>query len=236
MSSAPTAVASPLDAIGDDADPVEDFFALTETLLKAVHTMFPECEVTKTKLMHIDVIRASNMRPAKEALIETWYAKAKPFIKEIIAKNDNVILRANIEALDELRMKDKWREFEQEDKDTLWGYINSLTYLACLHHETTPDQIQGLAACAKRIAEAAEFRMEGGRFSFNAASLQTVMSGQDSNPDLARLMSGMGPLMSAMGMGGGAAGAAGGPPGGLPAFLQGQMSNFASMIPKPPPK
>ena len=215
----------------ETANPVEDFFQLTKTLLTAVSTTFPECDKTKEALAQMEFIESSNMESMKEVLIRKWYDTIKPYITDCVEKNDNVILRANIDILEKLDIKKKWSdpEFDQADKDVLWGYITSLTYLSCLYSESTPEQVQGLATAASRLAETAQFEIsEDGKFSFNIKAFQAMINDEASQGDIGELMKGMAPLMGALGGGGGDAAV----PSGLQSFLASQMGNFASMLPK----
>lgn len=221
-------------SVAECANPVEDFFRLTKTLLLAVRNVFPECLKTQEALAQLEFIEASRMDSMKEILIRKWYETVKPYIKDCVAKNDNVILRANIDILEKLDIKSKWNDpdFDQESKDVLWGYINSLTYLSCLYSESTPEQVQGITAAASRLAEKAQFDVtEDGKFSFNIKAFQALITDQSAQGDLSQLMQSMGPIMGALG------GASGGAEGssGLQAFLSSQMSNFSSLLQQKPP-
>lgn len=221
-------------SVAECANPVEDFFRLTKTLLLAVRNVFPECLKTQEALAQLEFIEASRMDSMKEILIRKWYETVKPYIKDCVAKNDNVILRANIDILEKLDIKSKWNDpdFDQESKDVLWGYINSLTYLSCLYSESTPEQVQGITAAASRLAEKAQFDVtEDGKFSFNIKAFQALITDQSAQGDLSQLMQSMGPIMVALG------GASGGAEGssGLQAFLSSQMSNFSSLLQQKPP-
>jgi len=221
-------------SVAECANPVEDFFRLTKTLLLAVRNVFPECLKTQEALAQLEFIEASRMDSMKEILIRKWYETVKPYIKDCVAKNDNVILRANIDILEKLDIKSKWNDpdFDQESKDVLWGYINSLTYLSCLYSESTPEQVQGITAAASRLAEKAQFDVtEDGKFSFNIKAFQALITDQSAQGDLSQLMQSMGPIMGALG------GASGGADGssGLQAFLSSQMSNFSSLLQQKPP-
>jgi hypothetical protein len=213
-------------------NPVEDFFQLMKTLLQAVKTVFPECEKTQAALAQLEFMESSQMTAAKEMLIRKYYDTIKPHIKDCVAKNDNVILRAEIEMLTTLGIREKWRDpdFDAESKDILWGYINSLNYLCCLHNESTPEEVQGIAAAASRLAESAQFDIsDDGNVSFNIKAFQSLLSSDTAQGDLSQIMAGMGPLMGALG---GGAGAEGGE--GLQAFLSSQMSNFSTLLQPPP--
>ena len=211
-------------------DPVNDFFVLLKTLLTTVGDVFPECVKTREALANREFIHASHQTSMKETLIRDWYTTTKPYIKQFVEKQDNVILRTNIDVLERLDIRTKWAdpEFDHEDKEVLWGYINSLTYLACLYNESTPEQVQGLAAVAQRVAEKAEFDIDpSGRMSFNVKAFENMITNEASQGDLGELVQGVAPLMGAM-MGGGEGGA-----NGLQAFLQSQMSNFSSLLQPP---
>ena len=210
-------------------NPVEDFFQLMKTLLTAVKNVFPECEKTQAALAQLEFMESSNLTTAKEMLVRKYYETVKPHIKDCVAKNDNVILRAEIEMLTTLGIKEKWRDpdFDAESKDVLWGYINSLNYLCCLHNESTPEEVQGIAAAATRLAEEAQFDIsDDGNISFNIKAFQSLLSSDSAQSDLGQIMQGMGPLMGALG------GAGDG--GGLQAFLTSQMSNFSTLLQQPP--
>ena len=151
-------------------DPKEEFFQLTKTLITAVKNVFPECAKTQEALDQLTFIETSNMGAAKDMLIRKWYETMKPYVEQCVQKNDNVLLRAEIDILDKLDIKPKWNDpdFDQESKDIMWEYINTLNYLSCLYSESSPEEVQGLAAAASRLAESAEFEVsEDGKFSFN---------------------------------------------------------------------
>ena len=213
-----------------DANPIEDFFTLMKTLLSAIKNVFPECVKTEEALAQMEFIDASNMAPMKETMIRKYYASIKDHIKDCVAKHDSVILTADIETLNTIDIRTKWAdpEFDAESKDVLWGYINSLNYLACLYVESTPEEVQGIAAAASRLAESAQFDIsEDGNVSFNIKAFQSLLGSESAQGDLSQIMSGMGPLMGAMN------GTSGGAAGGLQAFLSSQMSNFSSLLQPP---
>ena len=188
----------------DNINPVEDFFALMKTLLTAVKKVFPECEKTDAALAQLEFMDSSNLDSSKEMLVRKYYDTIKPHIKECVAKNDDVILRADIEMLSAIGIKEKWRDedFTAESKDVLWGYINSLNYLCCLHNESTPEEVQGIAAAATRLAESAQFDIsDDGNISFNIKAFQSLLSSEQAQGDLSQIMAGMGPLMGALGGG-----------------------------------
>lgn len=219
---------------GSKSNPLEDFFQLTKTLMKAVNNVFPECTKTQEALTQLEFIEASNVESMKTMLIETWYQTMKPYIQECVQKNDNVLLRSNIKVLDQLDIKLKWAdpEFDQESKEIMWEYINTLNYLACLHNESTPEEVQGLSTAASRLAEAAQFEIsDDGKFSFNIQAFQALLSDKSKQSEIASLMPLAAPLMqnimSGAGGGGGMDGLAGS---GLQAFLQAQMGNFGNMF------
>lgn len=217
-------------AAAQDANPIEDFFTLMKTLLSAIKNVFPECVKTEEALAQMEFIDASNMAPMKETMIRKYYASIKDHIKDCVAKHDGVIMTADIEMLNTIDIRTKWAdpEFDAESKDVLWGYINSLNYLACLYVESTPEEVQGIAAAASRLAESAQFDIsEDGNVSFNIKAFQSLLGSESAQGDLSQIMDGMGPLMGAMN------GTSGGAAGGLQAFLSSQMSNFSSLLQPP---
>jgi hypothetical protein len=170
------------------------------------------------------------MDSAKDMLIRKWYDTMKPHVEDCVKKNDNVLLRADIDILDKLDIKVKWSDpdFDDASKDVMWEYLNTLNYLACLYVESSPEEVQGLHAAASRLAESAEFALsEDGKMSFNIRAFQSLITDQSKQGDIATLMASAGPLMQTL-MGG--AGAEGGAPSGLHSFLQAQMGNFASLL------
>jgi|LauGreDrversion4_2_1035121.scaffolds.fasta_scaffold01409_12 hypothetical protein len=214
--------------------PLEDFFQLTKTLMTAVKNVFPECTKTQEALAQLEFIETSNVESLKTMLIETWYQTMKPYIQECVQKNDNVLLRSNIKVLDQLDIKTKWAdpEFDQESKQIMWEYINTLNYLACLYSESSPEDVQGLSTAASRLAEAAQFEItDDGKFSFNIQAFQALLSDKSKQSEIAALMPLAAPLMQNI-MGGGSADGADGASG-LQAFLQAQMGNFGNMFNKP---
>ena len=213
-------------------NPLEDFFQLCKTLMSAVSTTFPECERTKTALSELEFIETSGMETMKETLIRTWYDTMKPHVQACVQKNDNVLLRANIKFLDELDLKTKWTDpdFDQESKDVLWEYINNLNYLACMYSESSPEHMEGLTSVASRLAETAQLEIsEDGKLSFNLKALQSLLTDESKQGDLAALMPLAAPLMENL-MGGGGKGGEGGAEGGLQAFLQAQMASMLGQL------
>ena len=216
--------------LSQDVNPIEDFFQLMKTLLGAIKNVFPECAKTEEALAQLEFIDASNMAPMKETMIRKYYDSIKAHIKDCVAKDDSVIYTVEIEVLNKVDLKTKWQdpEFDAESKDVLWGYINSLNYLACLFVESTPEEVQGIAAAASRLAESAQFDIsEDGNVSFNIKAFQSLLGSETAQGDLSQIMSGMGPLMGAMNGGSAESG------GGLQAFLSSQMSNFSSLLQQP---
>lgn len=211
-------------------NPIEDFFQLTKTLYSAIETVFPECDKVKEALAHLEFVDASQMGALKENMIQKYYESIKSHIKGCVAKDDSVIMTAEVEILSSVDIRSKWRdpEFNVESKDVLWGYINSLNYLACLFVESTPEEVQGIAAAASRLAETAQLDISSdGNVSFNIKAFQSLLGSESAQGDLSQIMSGMGPLMGAM------SGTAGETGGGLQAFLSSQMSNFSSLLQQP---
>ena len=211
-------------------NPLEDFFQLCKTLMTAVKTTFPECEKTQTALAQLEFIETSQMTSMKENLIRKWYDTMKPFVQDCVQKNDNVLLRSKIKFLDDFDLKVKWTDpdFDQESKDVLWEYINNLNYLAIMYNESSPEQIQGLTAVASRLAESAQLEIsEDGKLSFNLKALQSLLTDDKKQGDLASLMPLAAPIMENM-LGGAAGGSAEG--GGLQAFLQAQMSSMLGQL------
>lgn len=159
------------------ADPVEDFFQYTMKLLVAVRTMFPKCVKTQDAIDKMKLVEATGIRASKEALIEGWYTKVKPHIKQVVANDDAVILSGTIDILEWFDMKAKWTSpiFGADSKEVFWEYIRSLTYLACLHNESTPEDIRGLAEFSESIARKANFKVsDKGEISFSLAAFQSI--------------------------------------------------------------
>lgn len=197
-------------------DPVEDFFETTKTLLQSIQYFFEDCPKTRDAILQLEMVEASNMRAMKEVLIEKWYETLKPYFAEIAQCNDNAISRANIEILDRLDIKQKWAQFEHEDKQVMWGYIHKLTQLACLHKETTPELMQGARMVASRMAEKANFEIKDGRASFDVQTFQAMLSDQST------LMKEMQPLIESITGGQSAPG--------LNEFMASQMTQFQSFL------
>lgn len=209
-------------------DPVKDFCDLLSTMMTAVATVFPECTETKAALESIPVLQS--VPSAGETLVKTWYSTIKPHVQAFVARDETVLLAtfSDMPLLKPLEMRSKWSEFEAEDRDTMWSYVNSLNYLAVLYNETSPEQIDGLAAAASRIAHDADFSMtDDGRFSFNMQAFQNYLN----NPaEIQNLVQQFGPLVSTLG--GAAAGdGSGAATPALQAVMASQMSNFQSLIP-----
>ena len=216
-----------------DANPIEDFFTLMKTLLSAIKNVFPECVKTEEALAQMEFIDASNMAPMKETMIRKYYASIKDHIKDCVAKHDSVILTADIETLNSIDIRTKWAdpEFDAESKDVPVG-LHQFAQLprVCLYVESTPEEVQGIAAAASRLAESAQFDIsEDGNVSFNIKAFQSLLGSESAQGDLSQIMSGMGPLMGAMN------GTSGNAAGGLQAFLSSQMSNFSSLLQPPAP-
>jgi hypothetical protein len=212
------------------ADPLNEFFRLAKTLMIAVKNVFPECEKTQDALAQLEFIEASNMDHMKEVLIRSWYTTMKPYVQACVQKNDNVILRADIDVLDKLDIKAKWSDpdFDQESKDTLWEYVNTLNYLSCLYNESKPEDVQDLAHFASKLAETAQIEMtEDGKFSFNIKAFESLVTDKSKSGEIANLMSQAGPLMANLFGGGGDGGA----PSGLQSLLAAQMSSFSGFFP-----
>lgn len=211
------------------ANPLEDFFQLCKTLMTAVKATFPECEKTQTALAKLEFVENSGMDSMKETLIRTWYDTMKPYVQACVQKNDNVLLRADIKFLTEFDLKTKWADpdFDQESKDVLWEYINNLNYLACMYNESTPEHMEGLTTVASRLAETAQLEIsEDGKLSFNLKALQSLLTDEGNQGDLAKLMPLAAPLMENL-MGGGNKE---GGEGGLQAFLQAQMASMLGQL------
>lgn len=199
----------------DTAPFPEQFFELLQTLLTAVHDVFPECNKTVDALKELEVIADLGMEEMKVTLINAWYETMKPYITECVQKHDAVLLQANIEILDKLDLKSKWTDpdFYPESKEIMWEYINRLNYLACMFVESTPEQIQNLHTTASKI-------MEAGNIEFSDDGKITVdMAAITRNPgELMGMMSSILPMM--MGDGGDA------PANGLQSILQATMKNM----------
>lgn len=212
------------------ANPLEDFYQLCKTLMTAVKATFPECEKTQAALAELEFIENSGMDSMKETLIRTWYDTMKPYVQACVQKNDNVLLRADIKFLDEFDLKTKWMDsdFDKESKDVLWEYINNLNYLACMYSESSPEHMEGLTTVASRLAETAQLEItEDGKLSFNLKALQSLLSDESQQGDLAALMPLAAPLMENL-MGG--AKKDGNSEGGLQAFLQAQMASMLGQL------
>ena len=206
-------------------DPAKDFCELLTTMMTAVAAVFPECEETKKALESIKLLDA--VPAGKKTLVETWYSTIKPHMDAFVKRDETVLLAtfSNMPLLKPLNMRAKWGEFEHDDQDTMWSYVNSLNYLAVLYNETSPEQIDGLAAAASKIAQDADFSMsDDGRFSFNMQAFQKYLK----NPsEIQNLVQQFGPLMSTLGGGDGSGAATPA----LQALMASQMSNFQSLIP-----
>lgn len=205
-------------------NPLEDFYQLCKTLMTAVHTTFPECEKTQSALEQLECV--STNTSMKESLIKKWYKTMKPHVQDCVQKNDHVLLRANLKVLDEFDLKSKWMDpdFDQESKDVLWEYINNLNYLSIMYSESSPEDMEGLAAVANRLADTAKLEVkDDGTMTFNIKALQSLFTDESKQGDLAALMPLAAPLMENL-MGSGNGGGADG--GGLQAFLQAQMSTM----------
>lgn len=197
-------------------DPVEDFFSTSKTLLQSIQYFFEDCEKTKEAILQMDMIESSNMRSMKQLLIEQWYETLKPYFSEVAKCNDNAISRANIEMLDRLDIKQKWAQFEHEDKQVMWSYIHKLTQLACLHKETTPEAMRGARVVASRMAQRANFEIKDGRASFDVETFQGMLS------DPGALLQEMQPLIESITGGQSAPG--------LNEFMASQMTQFQSLL------
>jgi hypothetical protein len=210
-------------------NPLEEFFQLCKTLMAAVKATFPECEKTQMALEQLEFIETSGMTSMKETLIRTWYSTMKPFVQDCVQKNDHILLRSNIKFLDDFDLKSKWSDpdFDQESKDVLWEYINNLNYLSIMYSESSPEHMDGLTAVASRLAETAQLEIsEDGKLSFNLKALQSLLTSENAQGDLASLMPLAAPLMENL-MGGAGAGGEGG---GLQAFLQAQMASMLGQL------
>lgn len=148
----------------DSNNPVEDFFQLTKVLLIAILEVFPKCEKTKDAKLQLDLVESSQMDGIKASLVEKWYQTLKPHFAEVARKNDNAIARAKIDILDKLDIKDKWADFEHEEKEVMWGYIHQLTALSIMHNEGTPEHHRGLAAAASKITQHSHMDIRDGKF------------------------------------------------------------------------
>lgn len=209
-------------------DPVKDFCDLLTTMMTAVATVFPECNETKKALDSIQLLDA--VPGAKKTLLETWYSTIKPHMQAFVARDETVLLAtfSDMPLLKPLDMRTKWGEFEHDDQDTMWSYVNSLNYLAVLFNETSPEQIDGLAAAASKIAQDADFSMsDDGRFSFNMQAFQKYLNDPG---EISNLVQQFGPLMSTLG-GSDAGDGTGAATPALQALMASQMSNFQSLIP-----
>lgn len=122
-------------------------------LLETLADVFEECAVCAKDFAELKTTEANGDRGYKERMIKTWYAQVKPHIAEITRRNNNVILHDAVPFLKRLDLRTKWLDPELDDTDRahLWSFINQLTYLACLHCEVDPKQVQALHAVSSKV-------------------------------------------------------------------------------------
>lgn len=128
------------------SDAVEDFFKMMVRMVETLTDVFEECKACSRYLSELKTTEANIDRGYKERMIKTWYGQTKPHVADITRRNNDIIMRNVIPFLKHLDFRSKWMdpEIDEQDRSQLWSYVNQLTYLACLHCEVDPKQVQAL--------------------------------------------------------------------------------------------
>lgn len=117
-------------------------------MMRAISTLFPECEETKQSLEFVSSIEGNEQM--QKMLIMTWNAEMKQY-KKLVQKKDSKLFKKikDVHLIKGLELHKKWQSktLSMKSRDTLWKYIETLTDMAGIEAgEMEPAVQQGTEA------------------------------------------------------------------------------------------
>nr|BDC16867.1 hypothetical protein [Sicyoidochytrium minutum DNA virus] len=137
-----------------------EFYQLLVTFLGQLKIVFPDHEGITNAHQALGMFSMETFHPM---MSKNWYDTAKPIVKEIMARNVDIVATAfnesSVEVIANIKAGDILLDDDVDDdtKETIWAYIDQLTALACICHEQ-PAQPTGEGAGKPRMARPEEVR------------------------------------------------------------------------------
>nr|BDC16501.1 hypothetical protein [Sicyoidochytrium minutum DNA virus] len=121
-----------------------EFYQLLVTFLGQLKIVFPAHEGINHAHQALGMFSLETFHPM---MSKNWYDTAKPILKEIMARNVDIVATAfnesSVEVIANIKAGDILLDddVDQDTKDTIWAYIDQLTALSCICHDQ-PAQAQ----------------------------------------------------------------------------------------------
>lgn len=139
------------DAAVKVSDIPSTFMQELEGLVDLFRLRYPDCEVTKRVYAHITEIDADET--LRESLLALWYIKLQDHFDECAERDSKII--SSISTLNILRGMDFAKKFAglgEEDRDSVWIFLDNLNNLCTLYKESDVDTgFHELVSVAQRV-------------------------------------------------------------------------------------
>jgi len=151
------------------SDVLPAFVSTVEELLNGLFDVFPECDKVKKKLLKF---RAFVKTPAvldeqgavleeprikidgAKMLIKDWHSQMSPFYDVVRRRDMATLFNSDLKIIEELDIRTKWQdpEFDQESRENLFQYIDSLNMYSQMYCSIPTRMLSKIEGVAQQLA------------------------------------------------------------------------------------